>query len=776
MLPSTNNVPRRRFLGGLPALSLGAALVGAVVIAAIWLSVPRVPARSDIRYLPRQVPDTSGFGLILANLEPWPARASLEELNRYWDRVGYRQMERFDHDLAQEKSFNEAAVAFVLKKAMALHYEGEPAKAYELLEQTRSRMGDNNRLAAMFLYTVIYYQGMSALRRGETDNCVHCLGESACILPISPAAVHTNREGSSLAVKHFLEYLHQFPDDLEVRWLLNVAHMTLGDYPQGVDQRFLVPLDHYVHSEFDIGKFRDISHQVGLGNRLNQAGGAIMEDFDNDGLLDLVVSTKDSTQALAYYRNKGDGTFEERTAAAGLSKQFGGHNCVQTDYNNDGFMDIWVCHGAWLPFPERPSLLRNNGDGTFTDVTREAGLLDPVNSISASWADYDNDGFLDLFICCENQLNRLYHNKGDGTFEEVAARAGVQGKKINSKGAAWIDYDNDGFPDLFVNNLDGAAQLFHNNRDGTFTDVTAAMNITGPIKGFSCWAWDYDNDGWLDIFATSYDHSLEDVVKGLVDQPHRRHTCKLFRNLQGKGFQDVTKEVGLDKVYATMGSNFGDFDNDGFLDIYLGTGDPQLSMLIPNRMFKNVAGKRFAEISASSGTGHLQKGHGVACGDWDRDGNVDLFMEMGGATNGDRYHNVLFQNPGHSNHWLTVKLVGQKTNRAAIGARIKVVTAGQQPLTVHRHVSSGSSFGANPLQQTIGLGQAERVASLEIYWPTSGTTQVFHDVAVDQAIEATELSTEYRPLNWKPIRWEKLIAADPGPKGEDRLHTCQNGG
>src|SRR5260370_9542778 len=182
-------------------------------------------------------------------------------------------------------------------------------------------------------------------------------------------------------------------------------------------------------------------------------------------------------------------------------------------------------------------------------------------------------------------------------------------------------------------------------------------------------------------------------------------------------------------AFANMGSNFGDCDNDGFLDLYLGTGDPDLSTLVPNRMFKNVAGRRFAEITASSGTGNLQKGHGVSCADWDNDGDVDIFIEMGGAIPGDRYHNMLYQNPGQGNHWLTVKLVGKKTNRAAIGARIKVVTAAEKPLTVHRHVSSGSSFGANPLQQTIGLAQAERVALLKIHWPTSGTTQVFRDIA-----------------------------------------------
>src|SRR5580693_5900579 len=148
-------------------------------------------------------------------------------------------------------------------------------------------------------------------------------------------------------------------------------------------------------------------------------------------------------------------------------------------------------------------------------------------------------------------------------------------------------------------------------------------------------------------------------------------------------------------------------------------------MLVPNRMFRNLGGKRFADITGSSGTGHLQKGHGVACGDWDRDGNVDIAIEVGGATPGDQYHNVLFQNPGQGNNSLTVKLVGQKTNRSAIGARIKIVTGGDHPLTVFRHVASGSSFGANPLEQTIGVGKADKVALLEIYWPTSGTTQTF---------------------------------------------------
>jgi ASPIC and UnbV/FG-GAP-like repeat len=532
---------------------------------------------------------------------------------------------------------------------------------------------------------------------------------------------------------------------------LNLARMTLGEYPVNVDPRFLVSLEQFFHSELDIGRFRDVGHLVGL-NRLNQAGGAIMEDFDNDGLLDVVVTAIDPTEHMALYRNSGNGTFEDRSEAAGLTDQLGGLVCYQTDYNNDGLMDIFVARGAWIPWPIRPSLLRNAGGGVFKDVTQQAGLLAAVNSNAACWGDYDNDGWLDLFIGCERQPNRLYHNRRDGTFEEVAARAGVDGgDRPWCKGANWIDFDNDGDPDLFLNNLNGPARLYRNDGHGSFTDVTKSTGIDGPQAGFSCWAWDYDNDGWLDIYATSNDRTLKDMVKGLLGVPHDCMPNKLFHNLNGRRFEDRTREAGLDVVFATMGSNYGDFDNDGFLDMYLGTGDLDLATLVPNRMLANVDGRRFADITTSSGTGHLQKGHGVACGDWDRDGDVDVFIQLGGAVNGDKYHNILFQNPGQGNHSLTVKLIGKKTNRPAIGARIKVVTAGEPPMTIRRHVSSGSSFGANPLEQTIGLGKAERVALLEIHWPTSGTTQVFRDIAADQAIEVTEFADGYRTIRFKPI-------------------------
>ncbi len=708
-------------------------------------------------YKPRDRIDTSGSIIVFDEWPRWKPDATLAEIADATRDGGYRAIERIDRELADPKTPESMRTRLKIKKGIMYLYEGDAEKALEAFERARAYMADRPDDASRWTYQTIFLQGVSALRLGENENCIMCRGESSCILPIAPAAVHVNPRGSRLAIGFFTEYLERFPDDLEVRWLLNLAHMTLGEHPAKVDPRYLIKLDRFQNSEFDVGRFRDVGHLTGV-NRFNQSGGAILDDFDGDGALDFFVTSFESTERPALFINQGNGKFVDRAVAAGLSDQLGGLFCVQTDYNNDGKIDIFICRGAWINRPIRPSLLRNDGDGKFTDVTREAGLSEPLNTITAQWADYDNDGYLDLFVGCERQANRLYRNRGDGTFENVAAAAGLDGdRQAWTKGLNWIDFDNDDYPDLFLNNIAGNATLHHNNRDGSFRDVSAELEVDGPKQGFSCWAWDYNNDGYLDIFATSYDHTTGDVIKGLIGEPHSSRSNRLFRNEGGKRFVDETRTAGLDLVFAAMGSNFADFDNDGYLDMYLNTGDPSLDTLIPNRMFKNVNGERFAEVTGSSRTGHLQKGHGVACGDWDRDGDVDLFLEMGGAINGDRYHDVLFQNPGRGNHSITIKLIGVKTNRVAIGARIKIVTAGEKPLVVHRHISSGSSFGANPLEQTIGVGKADRIATLEIHWPTSRSTQVFHDISVNQYLEITEFSDSYRSLNFKPI---------PLPQGE----------
>ncbi len=201
-----------------------------------------------------------------------------------------------------------------------------------------------------------------------------------------------------------------------------------------------------------------------------------------------------------------------------------------------------------------------------------------------------------------------------------------------------------------------------------------------------------------------------------------------------------------------MGSNFGDVDNDGYLDIYLGTGDMSYEGLDVNLMFKNVEGERFEDITTTSGTGHLQKGHGVSFADWDCDGDLDLFVELGGATPGDQAYNALFQNPGQGRHWLKVKLVGTKTNRAALGAKIRVdiKSSDGQTRSIHRTVGNNSSFGGNSLVEMIGLGDETRVAVLTVSWPTSKTTQTFRDLAAGQSIEIMEGSGSFKILQQRP--------------------------
>lgn len=741
-------------------IAAGVVLVGMALAVVVYFN-----ASAPITYKPRRQIDTAGLSGVFGSIEPWGPDATMDDYATKYERAVPMGLIRLDQHL---ESGTHPVVDLLLAKAALQHAHGEPMLAYKTLESLERRIKGTD-LEAEHLYTVIFYKGITGLRIAENDNCILCRGGSSCIFPIVPSAVHANESGSRLAIKHFSDYLQQFPDDLEVKWLLNLAHMTLGEHPHKVDPRFLLSFETYGKSEFQVPVFRDVGHLVGV-NRLNQSGGCIMEDFDNDGLLDIVVTSWALNEPMAYYRNKGDGAFEDRTKSAGLDKFMGGLNCVQTDYNNDGLMDIFVPRGSWMPkyLAQRPSLLRNNGDGTFTDVTREAGLQLPVNSISATWADFDNDGFLDLFVCCQRQPCLLYRNRGNGMFEDVTERAGLPSDLGSVLGAAWTDFDNDGYPDLFINSsggdfgqvaATGTPRLFRNNRNGTFTEVTKEMGIVGPDGGFSCWAFDFDNDGWIDIFASAGGHSVDDVVNGLLGKSSTTRTSKLFRNLGGKKFQDVSAEVGLVAGCTPMGSNFGDIDNDGYLDFYLGTGAPNLSVLIPNRLFKNVAGKRFVEVTGPSRTGHLQKGHGVAFGDWDRNGTLDIFHQMGGAIKGDSYHNVLFHNTGVGNNWLNVKLIGaqtkegsgKKTNKAAIGARIKVVTAGADPLIVHRHVTSGSSFGANPLEQHIGLGKAERVALVEIHWPTSGTTQVFRDIAVNQGIVINEFAPTFQARSWKPM-------------------------
>ena len=592
--------------------------------------------------------------------------------------------------------------------------------------------------------------GIAYLHKAEMDNDMYRHPGDRCIFPPQSTLRYAKTEASEKAVEYFLKALARHPDALDAKWELNLAYMMLGQYPDDVPKQYLIAPSVFDSPE-DLPRFHDVAPQAGI-NLYSMSGGLIVDDFENNGLLDIVTSDFGQCAPMHYFHNNGNGTFSDRTAQAGLSGQLGGLNMIQADYNNDGCTDILVLRGAW-EFPQRKSLLRNNCDGTFTDVTAAAGLAEPASSTqTAVWADLDNDGYLDLFVANEDRPSQLFRNRGDGTFEDISHKAGID-RTAYSKAVVAADYDNDGYVDFYVSNLNGNNFLYHNNHDGTFSEVAAQAGVQKPWQSFPAWFFDYDNDGWPDIFVAGYYVSVDEDIRSYLGLPPNAETLRLYKNLGNGTFRDVTTEVGLNRVFMPMGSNFGDIDNDGYLDIYLGTGNPSYGSLLPNVLLHNKEGKFFTDVTAATGTGELHKGHGVAFADIDRDGDEDLLEEIGGAVPGDAHAFRLFENPGNGNDWINLKLVGVKTNRSAIGARIRVTlqNQGRPPRSIYRTVGSGGSFGASPLEQHIGLGKAAQILDLEVWWPASKTRQHFTNVANDQFLEIKEFDATYKKLERKAV-------------------------
>ena len=634
------------------------------------------------------------------------------------------------------------------------------------------------------------------LRVGETENC--CLRHTAesCIVPIRGGGIHTDKEGSRNAIRYFTEMLDEGLDSADTnlllrryepaRWLLNIAHMTLDEYPEKVPDKYLISPERF-KSDVAFPRFENVAPKLGL-DTFNHAGSAVVDDFDNDDYLDIFTSSSGPTSPTKFFHNNGDGTFTDRSDEAGLTGLFGGLNIVSADYNNDGNLDVYIMRGAWRGEHGRMpnSLLRNNGDSTFTDVTFESGLGNiHFPAKTAAWADYDNDGDVDLFVANEadrepksgrQRLQRLrapsqlFRNNGDGTFTDVAKEAGVQTETFGM-GTCWGDYDQDGWEDLFVSGFRAGKPTFHlfrNQGNGTFVDMAATVGIDRPAFPFATWFWDFNNDGALDLYVCSSTGgvgvlSLNSITQGTLEQGKgfvdlmidyeagQMHwgyeVAAIYQGDGHGGFKEVGTQLLPKYPVQPMGANFGDVDGDGYLDFYLGTGDFQYWELRPNLMFRNRDGKGFENVSMSGGFGHLQKGHGVCFADIDNDGDQDVYMQMGGQLAGDMYSDSLYQNPGFGYHWITIKLVGHQSNRSAIGARIRVdVVEGKERRSIYRHVNSGGSFGCNPLRQNIGLRNAERIESIEIHWPKTGQSQTFKDVHLDQQVEIHEGRDNYRVI------------------------------
>jgi len=632
-----------------------------------------------------------------------------------------------------------------LNLADALVGEGNPQRAIEELQRAHD-LGIAARDQKMVL-TALKRMGLAWMRVGERQNCRTNHNADSCLLPIQGGGIHIDRKGSYEAIRMFERVLGMDGRDYGSMWLLNVAHMTLGTWPDGVQKQWRLPADAF-KSEYELPRMPDVAAEVGLVD-FTRAGGSCMDDFDGDGRLDLMTSSMDHRDPLRLMHQEADGTFKDVTAEVGLAAQLGGLDFHVFDANNDGRLDVVVPRGAWLgidgQFPS--SLLIQQPDGKFVDRTKEAGIELAIPSQVAVSADIDLDGDLDLFFGGEGMegsktdafYSRLFRNKGDGTFEDITQLAGVQNGRF-CKGAAFGDYDGDGRPDLYVTNMNGWNRLFHNEGDGKFKDVTADHGVEAPFDSFASWFFDYDNDGDLDLYATCYDSRdrSETIFAYYRNGATGFDTMRLYRN-DGGMLVDASKELGLQRVAHPMGCNYGDIDEDGFQDIYLATGDPDFASLWPNVMLRNDGGKRFQDVTTATGTGNLQKGHGVSFGDYDGDGDQDLYVQIGGAFADDAFTDAFYKNPGHGNHTVTVRLVGHRSNRFGVGARVTAtIEEGGAQRNVVAFVGTNSSFGGNSLQAEMGLRKATRIVALEVIWPGGVTKQSFTDVPLDAIVTIDE--------------------------------------
>ena len=484
--------------------------------------------------------------------------------------------------------------------------------------------------------------------------------------------------------------------------------------------------------------------------------GVCVADYDGDGYQDIYfVNGRDLYQRgisarNALYRNNGDGTFTDVTERAGVPGTGYGLGCIWGDYDNDGFPDLYVTQYG------RNVLYHNNGDGTFTDVTDKAGVagmeFGTLFHSGATFFDYDRDGLLDLYVggyvllesgprycnisgartSCPPSVYKgtadiLYHNNGDGTFSNVTKAAKIyepEGKNL-AVGAA--DYDNDGWPDLFVANDGLNAYLYHNQHSGTFEEVGVitgmALTAQGNTMAAMCISLgDYDNDGWLDLFITDF----------------QKNSDHLWHN-NGKGaFDEVSDQAGITvptRDVLSFGGGFFDYDNDGWLDLFIANGHvyPEVEQVSPdvhfkqiNSLFHNEGNGKFVETTKTAGSGFETPyaGRGVAFADFDNDGFVDVIV----ANNGDPPL-LLHNSGGNGGHFVNIKLVGHKSNRDAMGGRIRVVAAG---LSQIREVAGGGSYlSQSDLRAHFGLGKATRVESIEVSWP-SGQKQTFRDLDADR--------------------------------------------
>lgn len=530
----------------------------------------------------------------------------------------------------------------------------------------------------------IYFQkGLCNLRSAELDNCINNSNPNACILN-NEYSIHTEQEFTKKAINEFEKSLKHNPKELVSRWLLNINYANVGCYPKCVDKEYLIDFDKFSSKEIYLNKFENIATQCNV-DAMGYYGGVAVEDFNNDGILDIFVTSASIKDNVKLYLNKGNYNFENATDRANLTDITGGVNLIHGDYNNDGYEDIYIIRGGWMnkEGTKHPnSLLQNNGDGTFTDVTEKLGLLTFWSSHTASWADINSDGYIDLFVGNERANSQLFININGEKFIEASQNANIT---LNEyvKGATWLDYNNDGQMDLYVSTYVGYNHLYKNlgpdkNNIPKFLEVTNEAGVKEPFYSFPVVAFDFNNDGLTDILCADFKLSIVDYIKDYIYKKKDNIYPRLYLNNGDGTFTDKWKDYTFKRQTLSMGINVGDINNDGFLDIYLGTSYPDFAALVPNLMYLNMSGVALADITNQTGLGMLQKGHGIAFADLGNRGVQDIYANFGGWYSADVFQNALFKNTNEINNFVVLKLIGTSSNKSAIGAKVKIRDNGQK--------------------------------------------------------------------------------------------------
>jgi hypothetical protein len=672
----------------------------------------------------------------------------------YWTEFVGRMQPDVDHFY----TFDNAAGTTTFDQALIEYHRGNFASSVSGIQQDIAAQGESEKR--------LFWLGMSQLRRGEAVNCLSPVLHAAheghqaeyCALPIS--RFHEDKQYARAAAATFERLLNNYANDNRLyQWLLNYSCMLTNDFPARVPKQYLIS-DWFIDKFYGAGKqktaqdfswlkFDEKAGQFGI-NTLNAGRGVAIEDFDGDGYLDIV--TGGSFDDLRFYHNEGGQTFTDWTDRVGFKGIRQPFFISVADTDNDGWPDLLVTR----MFHDGVLLLHNNGNGTFSDTTASSGLanLGPPNGLSSAWApawaDVNNDGRLDLVLTqmgmdipfAPGLLARphipsaLYINEG-GKFVNRTAEYGLTRVMDDHFyiGAAFGDYNGDGYPDLFLSSPVVGESVLLKNVDGKRFEKSAAF--AGRNSGFSAAFLDVNHDGKLDIFQGGFSDARSSIEMAMYrEDPDRYRSGKSAIYLQQSDGRFQEQKDFFDMPGGTMGASFGDVNNDGCYDFYLGTGSPEGWFIFPKLMFLGVpqgtgCAMKTSNVSTTNSFALVQKGHGIVFFDFNNDGLQDIYSSLGGMWPADRWPNQFFVNHSEvTNSWIKIRLRGRHSNRMGVGAiaRVAAQNAKHEAILRYAYMDQKTAFGSGPYLLHVGLGNATVVDHVNVYWPASGCR---HDYAAE---------------------------------------------